>query len=123
MLGSGTRADRTARRSPEPDRHGAGLPYRQDCVYAGDRVLPSRPADVSTATPPWASSSRPRRHRQWALYGSCRLDEAAGAAISASGALELVARVGLCALAVFAAIAGSRPLLRRVTADPARSVG
>ncbi|MEH0573976.1 ABC transporter permease [Streptomyces sp. B21-108] len=56
------------------------------------------------------------------VYGSYQLNKAAGATVNTSGALELLACVVLGALAMFAAIAGSRPLLRRVTADPAQSV-
>ncbi|MCT9078340.1 FtsX-like permease family protein [Streptomyces fulvoviolaceus] len=55
------------------------------------------------------------------VYGSYQLNKAAGAGINTSGAVELVACLVLGALAMFAAIGASRPLLRRVTADPAQS--
>ncbi|MET7733285.1 FtsX-like permease family protein [Streptomyces sp. NPDC005402] len=55
------------------------------------------------------------------VYVSYRLNEAFGASINAKGALELAACVAVGALAMFAAIGGSRPLLRRVTEDAARS--
>jgi hypothetical protein len=55
------------------------------------------------------------------VYGSYQLNKAAGASINASGALELVVCVVVGALAMFAAIGGSGPLLRRVTADPAQT--
>ncbi|MEU9348495.1 hypothetical protein AB0D74_45605 [Streptomyces sp. NPDC048278] len=41
--------------------------------------------------------------------------------ISTSGAIQLAVCVTLGALAMFAAIGASRPLLRRVTADPTRT--
>ncbi|WP_330347456.1 FtsX-like permease family protein [Streptomyces sp. NBC_00582] len=53
------------------------------------------------------------------VYGSYRLNEMAGATINASGALRLALCIVLGALAMVAAITASRPLLRRVTADPA----
>ncbi|CAM5556088.1 FtsX-like permease family protein [Streptomyces aurantiogriseus] len=55
------------------------------------------------------------------VYGSYQLNKAVGATIDTSGALQLLACVLIGALAMFAAIGGSRPLLRRVTADPARA--
>ncbi|MFF3333055.1 FtsX-like permease family protein [Streptomyces sp. NPDC002888] len=55
------------------------------------------------------------------VYGSYELNKAAGATINTSGALQLAACVVVGALAMFAAIAGSRPLLRGVTADPAQT--
>lgn len=55
------------------------------------------------------------------VYGSYRLNKLADATIDTSGALELAPCVTLGALAMFAAIAGSRPLLRRVTADPTQT--
>ncbi|MFF3849073.1 FtsX-like permease family protein [Streptomyces sp. NPDC002328] len=55
------------------------------------------------------------------VYGSYQLNKAAGATINASGAIELAVCVVVGALAMFAAIGASRPLLRRVTADPAQS--
>jgi hypothetical protein len=55
------------------------------------------------------------------VYVSYRLNKAVGASINAAGALELAACVAVGALAMFAAIGGSRPLLRRVTEDAARS--
>ncbi|MFF4055840.1 FtsX-like permease family protein [Streptomyces sp. NPDC001668] len=55
------------------------------------------------------------------VYTSYRLNKAFGASINASGALELAVCVAVGALAMFAAIGGSRPLLRRVTEDAARS--
>ncbi|MEU9171132.1 FtsX-like permease family protein [Streptomyces sp. NPDC048420] len=53
------------------------------------------------------------------VYASYRLNKAVGASINATGALELAACVAVGALAMFAAIGGSRPLLRRVTEDAA----
>ncbi|WP_416985120.1 ABC transporter permease [Streptomyces sp. T028] len=55
------------------------------------------------------------------VYGSYRLNEMAGATVNTSGALRLAVCVVLGALAMFAAITTSRPLLRRVTADPAQA--
>lgn len=55
------------------------------------------------------------------VYASYRLNKAVGASINTAGALELAACVAVGALAMFAAIGGSRPLLRRVTEDAARS--
>ncbi|MEU6252735.1 FtsX-like permease family protein [Streptomyces sp. NPDC047043] len=55
------------------------------------------------------------------MYGSSRLNQAFGTTINTTGLLELTACTVLGALAMFAAISGSRPLLRRVTADPAQT--
>ncbi|MGW0582350.1 FtsX-like permease family protein [Streptomyces sp. NPDC002920] len=55
------------------------------------------------------------------VYGSYQLNKLAGATVDAAGALELVACVVVGTLAMFAAITGSRPLLRRVTSDPAQT--
>jgi hypothetical protein len=55
------------------------------------------------------------------VYGSYQLNKAAGATIDTSGALQLTVYVLVGALAMFAAIGGSRPLLRRVTADPGQT--
>ncbi|MFF4249955.1 FtsX-like permease family protein [Streptomyces sp. NPDC001663] len=55
------------------------------------------------------------------MYGSSRLNKAFGTTINTTGLLELSACTVLGALAMFAAISGSRPLLRKVTADPART--
>lgn len=55
------------------------------------------------------------------VYGSYRLNQALDASINTAGALQLAACVVVGALAMFAAISGSRPLLRKVTADPAQT--
>ncbi|PAZ11544.1 ABC transporter permease [Streptomyces sp. SA15] len=55
------------------------------------------------------------------VYGSYKLNQAADVGINTTGALQLAACVVLGALAMFAAIGGSRPLLRKVTADPAQT--
>ncbi|SDP31163.1 hypothetical protein SAMN04487981_12015 [Streptomyces sp. cf386] len=55
------------------------------------------------------------------VYGSYRLNQAFDATINTAGALQLAACVVIGALAMFAAISGSRPLLRKVTADPAQT--
>jgi hypothetical protein len=55
------------------------------------------------------------------VYGSYKLNQAADVGINTTGALQLAACVVLGALAMFAAISGSRPLLRKVTADPAQT--
>ncbi|MDQ0765845.1 FtsX-like permease family protein [Streptomyces canus] len=55
------------------------------------------------------------------VYLSYRLNRAVGASINVTGVLELAVCVAVGALAMFAAIGGSRPLLRRVTEDAARS--
>jgi hypothetical protein len=55
------------------------------------------------------------------VYGSYQLNKAADVGINATGALQLGLCVAIGALAMFAAIGGSRPLLRRVTADPAQT--
>ncbi len=55
------------------------------------------------------------------VYGSYQLNKAAGATINTPGAVELVVCVLVGALAMFAAIGVSGPLLRKVTADPART--
>ncbi|MFI8831567.1 FtsX-like permease family protein [Streptomyces afghaniensis] len=55
------------------------------------------------------------------VFGGYQLDKAAGATVDGAGALQLAACVAVGALAMLAAIGGSRPLLRRVTADPAQT--
>ncbi|WP_327313477.1 FtsX-like permease family protein [Streptomyces sp. NBC_01235] len=55
------------------------------------------------------------------VYGSYQLNKAVGSTINTTGALQLAACMVIGALAMFAAIAASRPLLRKVTADPART--
>jgi hypothetical protein len=55
------------------------------------------------------------------VYGSYQLNKAAGATVNTSGVIELTVCVVIGALAMFAAISGSRPLLRKVTADPAQT--
>ncbi|MFI8893903.1 FtsX-like permease family protein [Streptomyces paradoxus] len=56
------------------------------------------------------------------IFGAMQLNKAAGATINGSGALQLAVCVTLGALAMLAAIGASRPLLRRVTANPAQAV-
>ncbi|MFK0288598.1 FtsX-like permease family protein [Streptomyces sp. NPDC090499] len=53
-------------------------------------------------------------------FGAIQLNKAAGTTINASGAGQLVLCVAVGALAMLAAITGSRPLLRKVTEGPAR---
>ncbi|MEU1184574.1 FtsX-like permease family protein [Streptomyces sp. NPDC005820] len=55
------------------------------------------------------------------VFGAMQLNKAAGTTINTTGALELVICVALGALAMLAAIAGSRPLLRKVTASPVQT--
>ncbi|WP_406443641.1 ABC transporter permease [Streptomyces sp. NBC_00631] len=55
------------------------------------------------------------------LYAAYQVNKAGHGTISASGAIQLVVCVTVGALAMFAAIGGSRPLLRNVTADPVRA--
>ncbi len=51
-------------------------------------------------------------------FGAVQLNKAAGTTMNTSGAVQLVLCVAVGALAVLAAIAGSRPLLRKVTEGP-----
>jgi hypothetical protein len=55
------------------------------------------------------------------VFGAMQLNKAAGSTINTSGAVQLVLCLTVGALAMFAAIAGSRPLLRKVTAGPAQT--
>jgi hypothetical protein len=55
------------------------------------------------------------------MYGAGKLNQAFGTTVSATGLLQLAVCAVLGALAMFAAISASRPLLRRVTADPAQT--
>ncbi|MFF7160876.1 ABC transporter permease [Streptomyces sp. NPDC008086] len=55
------------------------------------------------------------------VFGAVQLNKAAGTTVNTTGALQLVLCVVVGALAVFAAIAGSRPLLRKVTAGPVQT--
>jgi hypothetical protein len=52
------------------------------------------------------------------VFGAYQLNKAADATVNSSGALRLAVCVTVGTLAMLAAIGGSRPLLRRVTADP-----
>ncbi|WDV55433.1 ABC transporter permease [Streptomyces coeruleorubidus] len=55
------------------------------------------------------------------VFGGYQVNEAAGSTMNGAGALLLAVCVTVGALAILAAIGGSRPLLRRVTADPAQT--
>ncbi|TLS45584.1 ABC transporter permease [Streptomyces montanus] len=55
------------------------------------------------------------------IYAAFQFNKAAGSTISTSGAVQLAVCVTVGVLVMFAAISGSRPLLRRVTADPAQT--
>lgn len=55
------------------------------------------------------------------MYGSEQLNKAAGTTINTGGLLQLAGCTVLGALTMFAAISFSRPLLRRVTADPTQA--
>ncbi|KDN76022.1 hypothetical protein DF19_21020 [Streptomyces olindensis] len=55
------------------------------------------------------------------VFGATQLNKAAGTTINTSGAVQLAICVAVGALAMFAAIAGSKPLLRKVTAGPAQT--
>lgn len=55
------------------------------------------------------------------VFGAVQLNKAAGTTVDTSGALQLVLCVAVGALAMFAAVAGSRPLLRKVTAGPVQT--
>ncbi|MGX1565695.1 FtsX-like permease family protein [Streptomyces sp. NPDC055506] len=54
-------------------------------------------------------------------FGAMQLNKAAGTTINTSGAVQLVLCVAVGALAMLAAITGSKPLLRNVTASPAQT--
>ncbi|MFJ9634547.1 FtsX-like permease family protein [Streptomyces sp. NPDC101175] len=54
-------------------------------------------------------------------FGAMQLNKAAGTTINSSGAVELVICLAVGMLTVLAAITGSRPLLRRVTAGAAQT--
>ncbi|MEU1573460.1 FtsX-like permease family protein [Streptomyces collinus] len=54
-------------------------------------------------------------------FGAMQLNKAAGTTINTSGAVQLVICVVVGALAMLAAIAGSKPLLRKVTAGPVQT--
>jgi hypothetical protein len=56
------------------------------------------------------------------VFGAMQLNKEAGTSVSGSGALQLAVCVTLGALAVLAAISGSRPLLRRVGRHPAQTM-
>ncbi|MGW0332863.1 FtsX-like permease family protein [Streptomyces sp. NPDC003011] len=55
------------------------------------------------------------------VYGSYQLNKAADVGIDTTGALRLAACVAVGALAMLAAVGAGGPLLRKVTADPART--
>ncbi|MFE7760449.1 hypothetical protein [Streptomyces sp. NPDC057438] len=54
-------------------------------------------------------------------FGAMQLNKLAGTTMNTSGAVHLVICGAVGALAMIAAIAGSRPLLRKVTAGPVRT--
>ena len=55
------------------------------------------------------------------VFGAMQLNKAAGTTINTSGAIQLVLCMAIGGLAMLGAIAGSRPLLRRVTAGPVQT--
>ncbi|MGW0945303.1 FtsX-like permease family protein [Streptomyces sp. NPDC002623] len=55
------------------------------------------------------------------VYGSYKLNHAVGAAIDTAGFVQLAGCAVVGALAMFAAVGAGRPLLRKVTADPAQA--
>ncbi|WP_338897019.1 FtsX-like permease family protein [Streptomyces sp. TG1A-60] len=55
------------------------------------------------------------------VFGAYQFNQAAGATVNSTGALQLAVCLAVGVLAVFAAIGGSKPLLRRVTADPTQT--
>lgn len=55
------------------------------------------------------------------VFGAMQPNKEAGTTVNGSGALQLAVCVTLGALTMLAAISGSRPLLRRVTANPTQT--
>jgi hypothetical protein len=55
------------------------------------------------------------------VYGAYQFNKAADSTMNASGALQLAVCVAVGTLAMLAAIGASRPLLRKVTAEPAQT--
>ncbi|MFM9696068.1 hypothetical protein [Streptomyces europaeiscabiei] len=55
------------------------------------------------------------------VYGAYQVNKAADSTMNTSGALQLAACVAVGTLAMLAAIGASRPLLRRVTAEPTQT--
>ncbi|QKZ16003.1 FtsX-like permease family protein [Streptomyces chartreusis] len=55
------------------------------------------------------------------VYGSYKLNKAMNATLDMTGLIQLIVCVAVGALALFTAIAASRPLLRKITADPAQT--
>ncbi|MDX3452060.1 hypothetical protein PV396_08890 [Streptomyces sp. ME02-8801-2C] len=53
--------------------------------------------------------------------GAMQLNKAAGTTVNTSGVVQLVICLAVGALAMLAAIAASRPLLRKVTSGPAQT--
>ncbi|WP_338895322.1 hypothetical protein WBG99_06050 [Streptomyces sp. TG1A-60] len=54
-------------------------------------------------------------------YGAFQVNQLAGSTMNTSGALQLAVCVVVGTLAVFGAIGASRPLLRKVTAEPTQT--
>ncbi|MDH6493136.1 ABC transporter permease [Streptomyces sp. SAI-127] len=54
-------------------------------------------------------------------FGAMQLNKAAGTTINTSGVVQLVICLAVGTLAMFAAVTGSRPLLRKVTEGPAQT--
>jgi hypothetical protein len=54
------------------------------------------------------------------IYGAVKLNQAGGTTVDPAGALRLAGCVLFGAVAMFAAIGASRPLLRAVTGDPSQ---
>ncbi|MFF6806816.1 FtsX-like permease family protein [Streptomyces sp. NPDC012616] len=54
-------------------------------------------------------------------FGAMQVNKAAGTTVNTSGAVQLVICLAVGALAMLAAITGSRPLLRKVTSGPAQT--
>jgi hypothetical protein len=55
------------------------------------------------------------------VYGAYQINKSADSTMNTSGAVQLTLCVALGTLAMFAAISASRPLLRKVTAEPVQS--
>jgi hypothetical protein len=55
------------------------------------------------------------------VYGAYQINKLAGSTMSTSGAVQLALCVALGTLAMLAAISASRPLLRKVTAEPVQT--
>lgn len=108
-LGSGTRADHTARRTPDPARNGTAV---QSLATTWVRLVATASAGLTAA-----ANLLDRRR----VHGLLRPAGAALKVLDKARLRETVLPLVVGALAMVAALSAGRPLPRGVPSDPARA--